>query len=69
MLREYVREHALPCGDVIKQAHIADSHAAHERAVRHCHVSIHIHGHAERGEAEESGQQKSRDAERKEDSN
>ena len=67
MVWKYMREHTLPCGDVIKYAHVADSHAAHERAVRHCHISVHIHGHAEMGEADESGQQKNRNAEREDD--
>ena len=67
MAWKYMREYALPCRDVIENVHIAYSHAAHEWAVRHCHVSIYIHGHAERGEAEKAGEQKNRDAERKDD--
>ena len=54
MVWKYMREDALPCGDVVKYAHVADSHAVHEWAIRHCHISIRIDGHAEMGEAEKA---------------
>ena len=54
MVWKYMREHVLPCGDMIEDIHIAYGHAVHEWAIGHHHISIHIHVHAEAGKAEKA---------------